>query len=611
MSVAAEADVKVKANSKEPCGIDSALVKQPWFNDVCEETLNQREDARNQWFSDQYNREKKIIYKKCQKKATRILKQEKQKYNKKLMEEGKAGSEQKDDDIISSIQYSIHEISEISSQPTFNQNIEPYDHVSPDFLNESMRTKPTGSESNFYNTVNKGEVAVDILLFSMIEHRQEHDNLIKGRNDIESEVIEKRSPIIANEEIKSWDSSVSTESCSFSLCDSTESCKSNSYASAELCKSSLCASAELGEYNSSVSTESCSSSLCDSTESCKSNSYASAESCTSNSCASAELGKSKTPATIGSKNSPQRYSPSLLNEDILGMLKEVNNSVIQIKEFLMNNTNNSSLHLLNDNFLRIMNKMNNDFIELVEFLMNNTNNSSLRNNCDSDKSNQINVHQNRPIDLTKRRNDIESEVIQTRSPMTNDKNIRLCDSCVSTGSCKPKTPKPIGSRKPPQRCPPSVHQHKPIDLTKRRNDIESEVIQTRSPMTDNKNIRLCDSCVSAGSCKPKTPKPIGSRKPPQRCPPSLLNDNVLEILDKLDIGFMELTEFFKNTTKNSSLHLLNDNVLGIMNKMNNEFIELVEFLMNNTNNSSLSNNCDSYKMNQFNGMSTSEDITDK
>ncbi|VVC33226.1 Hypothetical protein CINCED_3A012235 [Cinara cedri] len=70
-------------------------VKKPWFNDVCEDILNQRNHARNQWLNDQYNKENEAVYKKCQKRASRIFKREKKKFTRKLLEEAKADSKMK------------------------------------------------------------------------------------------------------------------------------------------------------------------------------------------------------------------------------------------------------------------------------------------------------------------------------------------------------------------------------------------------------------------------------------------------------------------------------------------------------------------------------------
>ncbi|XP_027849768.1 uncharacterized protein LOC114129281 [Aphis gossypii] len=62
-------------------------VRKPWFNDVCEDALNRRKEARNQWLNDQHNREKEIVYKECQKSASRVFRNEKRKYTQNLLEE--------------------------------------------------------------------------------------------------------------------------------------------------------------------------------------------------------------------------------------------------------------------------------------------------------------------------------------------------------------------------------------------------------------------------------------------------------------------------------------------------------------------------------------------
>ncbi|VVC29837.1 Hypothetical protein CINCED_3A007140 [Cinara cedri] len=134
-------------------------------------------------------------------------------------------------EIMSSTEYSVyHTISEISPQPTFNQNIE-HDHAAPILLNESIKTKQTGNELNSIETVNKWEDA---------GFQEKHD-LIKERNEKKPEFIEIRSPKTDSKKFNSYDSFCSCESNS---CFSAESCKSHSCFSAESCKSNLCFSAE-------------------------------------------------------------------------------------------------------------------------------------------------------------------------------------------------------------------------------------------------------------------------------------------------------------------------------------------------------------------------------
>jgi hypothetical protein len=55
-------------------------VRKPWFNDMCEDALNRKKEARNQWLNDQHNIEKEIAYKECQKSASRVFRNEKRKY---------------------------------------------------------------------------------------------------------------------------------------------------------------------------------------------------------------------------------------------------------------------------------------------------------------------------------------------------------------------------------------------------------------------------------------------------------------------------------------------------------------------------------------------------
>lgn len=50
--------------------------KKPGFNDVCEDALNLRKEARFHWLNDQHNRKKEITYKECQKSASRIFRNE-------------------------------------------------------------------------------------------------------------------------------------------------------------------------------------------------------------------------------------------------------------------------------------------------------------------------------------------------------------------------------------------------------------------------------------------------------------------------------------------------------------------------------------------------------
>jgi len=65
-------------------------VKKPWFNDVCKDALNRRKEARNQCLNDQHNREKQTTYKEYQKSASRIFRNEKPKYTRKLSKEAEA-----------------------------------------------------------------------------------------------------------------------------------------------------------------------------------------------------------------------------------------------------------------------------------------------------------------------------------------------------------------------------------------------------------------------------------------------------------------------------------------------------------------------------------------
>jgi len=67
-------------------------VRKPWFNDVCEDALNRRKEARNQWLNDQHDREKEIVYKECQKSASRVFRNEKRKYTQNLLEEAEVDS---------------------------------------------------------------------------------------------------------------------------------------------------------------------------------------------------------------------------------------------------------------------------------------------------------------------------------------------------------------------------------------------------------------------------------------------------------------------------------------------------------------------------------------
>lgn len=67
-------------------------VRKPWFNDVCEDAFNWRKETRNQWLNDQHNLEKEIAYKECQKSISRVFRNEKQKYIRKLLEEAEVDS---------------------------------------------------------------------------------------------------------------------------------------------------------------------------------------------------------------------------------------------------------------------------------------------------------------------------------------------------------------------------------------------------------------------------------------------------------------------------------------------------------------------------------------
>ncbi|XP_025421560.1 uncharacterized protein LOC112691510 [Sipha flava] len=67
-------------------------VRKPWFNDICEDALNRRKEARNQWLNDQHNIEKEIAYKECQKSASRVFRNEKRKCTRNLLEEAEVDS---------------------------------------------------------------------------------------------------------------------------------------------------------------------------------------------------------------------------------------------------------------------------------------------------------------------------------------------------------------------------------------------------------------------------------------------------------------------------------------------------------------------------------------
>lgn len=62
-------------------------MKKPRFNSFCEEALYKRKEARIKLLNDSFNREKEIAYKERQNKANNILKSEKRKYAKYILEE--------------------------------------------------------------------------------------------------------------------------------------------------------------------------------------------------------------------------------------------------------------------------------------------------------------------------------------------------------------------------------------------------------------------------------------------------------------------------------------------------------------------------------------------
>lgn len=64
--------------------------RKPWFNDVCEDVLNRRKEARTQWLYDQHNRRKEIMYKERQESTSRVFRNKKRKYTQKLLEEAEA-----------------------------------------------------------------------------------------------------------------------------------------------------------------------------------------------------------------------------------------------------------------------------------------------------------------------------------------------------------------------------------------------------------------------------------------------------------------------------------------------------------------------------------------
>jgi len=60
----------IKAVTESEIGKVKA-VRKPWFNDMCDDALNRRKEARSQWLNDQHNIEKEIAYKVCQKSKKR------------------------------------------------------------------------------------------------------------------------------------------------------------------------------------------------------------------------------------------------------------------------------------------------------------------------------------------------------------------------------------------------------------------------------------------------------------------------------------------------------------------------------------------------------------
>jgi len=67
--------------------------KKPKFNDVCEVALNLRKEAKSQWLNDKQNKRKEIMYKERQKNASKVFRNEKRKYTRKLLEEAEVDAE--------------------------------------------------------------------------------------------------------------------------------------------------------------------------------------------------------------------------------------------------------------------------------------------------------------------------------------------------------------------------------------------------------------------------------------------------------------------------------------------------------------------------------------
>jgi hypothetical protein len=62
-------------------------VKKPWFNKICEEAIQRRKIAKNNWINDTDNKEKLTQYKTRQKEASNILRCEKIKYIQNIIRE--------------------------------------------------------------------------------------------------------------------------------------------------------------------------------------------------------------------------------------------------------------------------------------------------------------------------------------------------------------------------------------------------------------------------------------------------------------------------------------------------------------------------------------------
>ncbi|VVC33225.1 Hypothetical protein CINCED_3A001205 [Cinara cedri] len=477
------------------------------------------------------------------------------------MEDCLIGSQQEDDDKMFSSQYSIQrEISEISLIPTSNQNIESCDHANSYFSNESLITESTGSEFNLNETVNKGEVT---------GCQQKYYDLKNGRNEIKSDIIDTQSLC---------DSYISDEKCKLNSCVSDQSyvCDCHMYeygSSLTKLKCIYCHETEeeydmgeCGEYDTEEGGEYY---IVENEENCIEEEGYFMEKFNErmDNTEHEYVKRYKNDQNVQKQEEEEEYDMEeggeyYIVENEENCIEEEGYFMEEFNERMDNTEHKYVKKYKNDEHVQ---KQEVSFKENSQIDVIFTDSKKAFNRVDHElfliALKRVGFeYQQKHEDLIKGRNDKKFEIFKTRYPMTDNKKIKLCDSCASAEPCKSMTFVSAESSwesintlqcnmKAHVCCFYKNHGHYEHECTafstingsshdSPKNDIRSEVIESRLVMTDNKTIKSCDSCVPnktckfnscvsaescesnscvpAKSCKSKTPRSIGSSKPPQR-----------------------------------------------------------------------------------------------